>query len=281
MKANKDCRSPYEEYQYTIDKYDGYTNEILQGFLRCSDLPRLDQGAIMNILENRGQEPEYLWIYKLVKIVCPESGQPQDQGNWPVAMTLAGAKIAFREFCKDKIDEMASEGVIDDHDVRIDHGTFQLNREGRPICNWVITHECVPYHSIKEWFDYRQATRLEKPDDELYLERWLQKNGADFSGACSLVFDTLGAVLGLGEEEPKPLHYQLDTYNRMYPERASYEDLRFHSQKDAEDYWQSFCEEKMVEAARSSSAYAIQKLYHELEVRRNGLDALVYKLEQL
>lgn len=219
-------------------------------------------------------------VYKLAKIVWPESGQPQDKGNWPVSLTLAGAKIAFREFCKDKIDEMASEGVLDGYAVHIGQATFQLDKTGKPVCQWVITHEEVSYTSIKEWLEHRQATVLAEPDDELYLERWLQNHGADCSGACSLVFDKLGAALGLGEEEHKPLHYQLATYDCMYPERSSYEDLRFHSQKDAEDYWQSFCEKKMVEAARSSSAYAIQKLYHELEVRRNGF-ALVYKLEQL
>lgn len=187
----------YEVYQDRIDHYDRYNNAVLQGFLQCHDLPRLDQGVILNILENRGCEPERLWIYKLAKVVWPESGQPQDQGNWPVALTLAGAKIAFREFCKDKIDEMASSNVLQDYDILIGQATFQLNKGGKPVSQWFIAHEEVPYSSVKEWLDYRQATHLEKPDDELYLERWLQKNGGDFSGAHSLVFDQLGEALGL------------------------------------------------------------------------------------
>lgn len=145
----------------------------------------------------QGQSFATVEVYKLTKVVWPKSGIPQDQGNWPVALTLAGAKGAFREFIKDKLDEMASEGVLDDYDVLISQSTFQLNKGGKAVSQWVITHEEVPYYSIKEWLDYRQATRLEEPYDELYLERWLQKNGTDCSGACSLVFDQLGAALGL------------------------------------------------------------------------------------
>lgn len=224
---------------------------------------------------------ETIAIYKLVKTIFPENRKPKNNGNWPVALTLAGSKIAFREFIKDKLDEMATIGILDDYDVIINRATFQLNRSGKLVAQWAITREEVPVSSIKEWLNYRQAIHLESPDDELYLERWLQKNRADCSGACSLVYDQLGKALGLcKEEEPKPLHYKLKRYNLTDSNESSCKNLYFKSQEDAEDYWQSFCEQRVIEAARSSSAYDIQKLYHVLEVRQSD-QFLGYKLEQL
>lgn len=221
-------------------------------------------------------------IYKLAKLVFPENENPKMDGHWPVALTLAGSKIAFREFIKNKLDEMIRAGVLADYDVIINDASFQLNQNGKPVAQWTIIHEKVPMRTAKKWLDRRQAIHLDRPDDELYLERWLQKNGADCSEACSLVYDQLGEVLGLcEEEEPKPLHYKLELCDLTNSNKSSQEDLYFQSQKEAEDYWRSFCEQRTVEAARSSSAYSIQMLYHVLEVRQSDRDFLVYKLEQL
>ena len=79
----------------------------------------------------------------------------------------------------------------------------------------------------------------------------------------------------------KPLHYRLERYNLIEPNKSSQEDLYFKSQEEAENYWQSFCEGRMLEAARNSSAYDIQKLDHVLEIRQSDHDFLGYRLEQL
>ena len=79
----------------------------------------------------------------------------------------------------------------------------------------------------------------------------------------------------------KTLHYKLKRYNLFNPSESSQEDLRFKSQEDAEDYWQSFCEQRILEAARNSSAYDIQKVGNVLEIRQSDRDFLGYKLEQL
>lgn len=221
-------------------------------------------------------------IYKLVKFVFPENVNSKMVGQWSVALTLAGSKIAFREFIKNKLDEMVIAGVLADYNVIINDANFQLNQNGKPVAQWAIIRKKVPISSAKKWLDRRQATHLDSPDDELYLERWLQKNGADCSEACSLVYDQLGKVLGLcEEEEPKLLHYKLERCDLTDSNKSSQEDLYFQSQEEAEDYWRSFCEQRMVEAARSSSAYSVQMLYHVLEVRQSDRDFLVYKLEQL
>ena len=82
-------------------------------------------------------------------------------------------------------------------------------------------------------------------------------------------------------KKKEPLHYRLERYNLIEPNKSSQEDLYFRSQEEAENYWQSFCEQRMVEAARSSSAYDIQKVGHVLEIRQSGHDFLGYRLEQL
>lgn len=79
----------------------------------------------------------------------------------------------------------------------------------------------------------------------------------------------------------KPLHYRLERYSLIELNKSSCEDLYFQSQKEAEDYWRSFCEERMLEAARSSSAYDIQKIDRVLEIRQPGQEFLGYRLEQL
>ena len=79
----------------------------------------------------------------------------------------------------------------------------------------------------------------------------------------------------------KTLHYKLKRYNLFDPSKSSQENLHFKSQEDAEDYWRSFCEQRIIEAARSSSAYDIQKIDHVLEIRQPGQEFLGYKLEQL
>lgn len=79
----------------------------------------------------------------------------------------------------------------------------------------------------------------------------------------------------------KPLHYKLERYNLTDPNKSSCEDLYFQSQEEAENYWRSFCEQRMVEAVRSSSAFDIQMLCHVLEIRQSDRDFLGYKLEQL
>lgn len=79
----------------------------------------------------------------------------------------------------------------------------------------------------------------------------------------------------------KNLHYKLRKYNLIDPYKSSCEDLHFRSQEEAEDYWQSFCEQMILKAARSSSACDIQRLYHVLEIRQSDRDFLGYKLEQL
>ena len=221
-------------------------------------------------------------IYKLVKLIFLENENPKMDGHWPVALTLAGSKIAFREFIKNKIDKIISAGVLADYDVIINDANFQLNQSGKPVAQWTIVREKVPMRTAKKWLDRRQAVHLDKPDDELYLERWLQKNGADCSEACSLVYDQLGKVLGLcEEEEPKPLHYKLERYNLTDPNKSSQEDLHFRSQEEVEDYWQSFCEQRVIEAARNSSACDIQKIDRVLEIRQPGQEFLGYRLEQL
>ena len=221
-------------------------------------------------------------IYKLVKFVFPENENSKMDGHWPVALTLAGSKIAFREFIKNKLDEMIRAGVLADYDVIINDANFQLNQNGKLVAQWTIVREKVPMRTAKKWLDRRQAVHLDKPDDELYLERWLQKNGADCSEACSLVYDQLGKALGLcEEEEPKPLHYKLERYNLTDPNKSSQEDLYFQSQEEAEDYWRSFCEQRLVEAVCNSNAFDIQMLCHVLEIRQSDRDFLGYKLEQL
>lgn len=79
----------------------------------------------------------------------------------------------------------------------------------------------------------------------------------------------------------KTLHYKLKRYNLFDPSKSSQEDLRFKSQEDAEDYWQSFCEQRIIEAVRSSSAFDIQMMGHVLEIRQSDHDFLGYRLEQL
>ena len=79
----------------------------------------------------------------------------------------------------------------------------------------------------------------------------------------------------------KTLHYKLKKYNLFDPSKSSCEDLHFRSQEEAEDYWKSFCEQRMVEAVRGSSAFDIQMLGHVLEVRKADRDFLGYRLEQL
>ena len=79
----------------------------------------------------------------------------------------------------------------------------------------------------------------------------------------------------------KTLHYRLKKYNLFDPSKSSCEDLRFKSQEDAEDYWRSFCEQRVVEAARNSSAFDIQMMGHVLEIRQSDHDFLGYRLEQL
>ena len=79
----------------------------------------------------------------------------------------------------------------------------------------------------------------------------------------------------------KPLHYRIEKYNLFDSSKSSQEDLYFRSQEEVEDYWRSFCEQMILKAARSSSSFDIQKLYHVLEIRRSDRDFLGYKLEQL
>ena len=79
----------------------------------------------------------------------------------------------------------------------------------------------------------------------------------------------------------KTLHYKLKSYNLFDPSKSSCEDLHFRSQEEAEDYWQSFCEQRVVEAVHNGSACDIQKLYHVLEIRQSDHDFLGYRLEQL
>lgn len=84
----------------------------------------------------------------------------------------------------------------------------------------------------------------------------------------------------LWRAKKKTLHYKLKKYDLFDPSKSSCEDLHFRSQEEAEDYWQSFCEQRVVEAVRSSSAYDIQRLCYVLEIRSDR-DFLGYKLEQL
>ena len=79
----------------------------------------------------------------------------------------------------------------------------------------------------------------------------------------------------------KTLSYRIKKYNLFDPSKSSCENLHFRSQEEAEDYWQSFCEQRIIEAARSSNAYDIQRLCHVLEIRQSDHDFLGYKLEQL
>ena len=78
----------------------------------------------------------------------------------------------------------------------------------------------------------------------------------------------------------KTLHCKLRRYNLLDSSKSSCEDLYFRSQEEVEDYWRSFCEQRMIEAARSSSSYDIQRLYHVLEIRQSD-QFLGYRLEQL
>lgn len=78
----------------------------------------------------------------------------------------------------------------------------------------------------------------------------------------------------------KPLHYKLERYNLTDPNKSSQEDLYFQSQEEVEDYWRSFCEQRVVEAVRSSIAFDIQMLCHVLEIRQSD-QFLGYRLEQL
>lgn len=220
-------------------------------------------------------------IYKLVKFVFWENENPKMDEHWPVALTLAGSKIAFREFIKNKLNEMVRSG-LDNYNVIINDNNFQLNQNSKPVARWEIVSEKMPMRTAIKWLDCRQVVHLDKPDDELYLESWLQKNGAYCLEACSLVYDQLGKALGLcKEEDPKIIHYKLDRYNITDPNKSSQEDLYFQSSEEVEDYWKSFCEQRVVEAVRSSSACDIQKMYHVLEIRQADKDFLGYKLEQL
>ena len=85
----------------------------------------------------------------------------------------------------------------------------------------------------------------------------------------------------LWRAKKKTLHYRLERYNIIELNKSSQEDLYFRSQEEAENYWQSFCEGRMLEAARSSSACDIQRLGHVLEIRQSDRDFLGYRLEQL
>lgn len=84
----------------------------------------------------------------------------------------------------------------------------------------------------------------------------------------------------LREVKKKTLHYKLKRYNLFNPSKSSQKDLYFRSQEEAENYWRSFCEQRIVETVRRSSSYDIQRLYHVLEIRSDR-DFLGYKLEQL
>ena len=79
----------------------------------------------------------------------------------------------------------------------------------------------------------------------------------------------------------KTLHYKLKRYNLFDPNKSSCENLHFRSQEEAEDYWRSFCEQRIIGAARSSNAFDIQMTGHVLEIRQSDRDFLGYRLEQL